>query len=142
VTEPDQSPKFFLDRGIGSVFVPEGLRENGWQVTTMDERYGTEASQDVADIDWIREATERGESLVTKDTAIARVPVEAQVVHMCDARVFTITSARITGPQMLERLLYNEQTVFRWASRTPAPFVLGIYENRTARIPLNYPPKP
>lgn len=142
MTERDEPPRFFLDRGIGSVFVPEGLRENDWQVTTMDERYGADASQDVADIDWIREATELGESLITKDTAIARVPVEAQVVHMCDARVFTITSARITGPQMLERLLRNEQTVFRWASRTPAPFVLGIYENRTARIPLNYPPKP
>lgn len=99
MTERDEPPRFFLDRGIGSVFVPEGLRENDWQVTTMDERYGADASQDVADIDWIREATELGESLITKDTAIARVPVEAQVVHMCDARVFTITSARITGPQ-------------------------------------------
>ena len=141
MTDPDEPPRFFLDRGLGAVIVPEGLREHDWQVTTMDERYGAEASQDVADVDWIRDASELGECLITKDTAIARVPIEAQVVHMCDARVFTITSARITGRQMLERLLRNELTVFRWARRTPPPFVLGIYESRAARIQLNYPPK-
>lgn len=41
--------RFFLDRGVGSRVVPDGLRAAGWIVTTMDERYGREASQGIAD---------------------------------------------------------------------------------------------
>jgi hypothetical protein len=99
----------------------------------MDEAYGPEASQDVADIDWIRDATARGECLLTKDVRIARNPVEARIVHMCEAKVFTVTDARITARQTLDRLLDNQATIFRWAARTPAPFVLGISQSRASR---------
>lgn len=136
---PADEPRFFLDRGLGSRIVPAGLREHGWQVTTMDERYGAAASQDVADVDWIREASALGECLLTKDVAIARNPVEAEVIFNCDARVFTVTSARLTGPDMLARLVLHEGTVFRWARRVPPPFVLGLGPTGTARLRLNVP---
>jgi hypothetical protein len=139
MTPTGREPTFFLDRGLGSRIVPTGLRERGWQVTTMDERYGSLASQDVADVDWIREATALGECLLTKDVAIARNPSEAEVIYNCDARAFTITNPQITGPEMLARLLVHEQTVFRWAWRTPAPFVLGLGPNATRRLRLNRP---
>lgn len=137
MTPAGNEPRFFLDRGLGSRFVPAGLRERGWQVTTMDERYGASASQDVADVDWIREASALGECLLTKDVAIARNPTEAEVIHNCDARVFTITNAHLTGPGMLARLLLHEGTVFRWARRTPPPFVLGLGPTGIARLRLN-----
>ena len=105
----------------------------------MDERYGVLDSQYVADTDWIREASERGECLLTKDAAIARNPAEAEVVYNCDARVFTITDARITGPEMLSRLLHHERTILRWAQRTRAPFVLGIGPRTARRLKLNLP---
>lgn len=132
-------PSFFLDRGLGSVIVATGLRAHGWRVTTMDERYGASASQGVADVDWIREATELGDCLLTKDTAIARNPAEAEVIYNCDARVFTITNARIPGPDMLERFLLHEAVVFGWAQRTRPPFVLGLGPSKAARILLKLP---
>ncbi|MCL2090696.1 MAG: hypothetical protein FWH11_05660 [Micrococcales bacterium] len=134
-----ETPRFFLDRCLGSVVVPDGLREAGWDVSTMDDVYGVEASQDIADVDWIREATERGEVLVTKDVRIARNPVEAQIVYMCAAKVVTITNSQITSSGILDRLLRHEETVFRWSARTPAPFVLGISELRARRLTLRYP---
>lgn len=133
------SASFFLDRGLGSVLVPEGLRAHGWRVTTMDERYGVAASQDIADVDWIRDATEVGDCLLTKDSAMARNPTEAQTIYACDARVFTITNARITGPDLLARLLLHQAAVFRWAHRARPPFVLGLGPTSVARIRLNLP---
>ena len=139
MTVDGSGPRFFLDRGLGSVFVPNGLRDRGWHVTTMDERYGSSVSQEVADVDWIREATERGECLITKDVAIARNPAEAEVVYNCDARVFAITNARITGLEMLARLVRHEPAIFRWAQRTPPPFVLGLGPTGVARVRLTLP---
>lgn len=136
MTSDGSGPKFFLDRGLGSIIVPNGLRARGWCVTTMDERYGSDASQGIADVEWILEATERGECLITKDVAIAYNPAEAAVVCNCDARVFTILNAQMTGPAMLDRLVLHEATVFRWARRTRPPFVLGLGPADYRRLPL------
>lgn len=136
MTGDGSAPRFFLDRGLGSVFVPSGLRERGWHVTTMDERYGPDRSQDIADVDWIRDATERGECLLTKDVAIAHNPAEAWVVFNCEARVFTITNARMPGPMMLAQLVLHEAAVFRWAQRTRPPFVLGLGPTDAKRLRL------
>ncbi|GAA1732120.1 hypothetical protein GCM10009809_29470 [Isoptericola hypogeus] len=108
----DVSPRFFVDRNLGSVIIPDGLRSAGWDVTTMDDRYGVDVSQSVSDVDWIREATQRGEFLLTKDVRIARNPVEARIVHMCDARVFTITNQRIPAPTALEWLVRHQAAIF------------------------------
>ncbi|MGQ0779294.1 MAG: hypothetical protein ACT4NY_33580 [Pseudonocardiales bacterium] len=91
---------FFLDRGLGSIVVPSALRERGWQLTTMDERYGVERSQCISDTEWIGEATRRGEVLLCKDRAIARSPAEAMAVYFNDARVFALAHAGVTGPEM------------------------------------------
>ncbi|MEE6286133.1 hypothetical protein V2J52_00515 [Georgenia sp. MJ173] len=132
-------PRFFLDRGLGSHLVPSGLRDRGWHVTTMDERYGPTASQSVADTDWIRDASERGECLLTKDAAIAKNSTEADIIYNCDARVFTITDARITGPEILARFVRYEADIFRWAARVQPPFVLGLGAVESRRLKLNRP---
>ncbi|HEY0216177.1 MAG TPA: hypothetical protein VGC57_07290 [Cellulomonas sp.] len=133
------APRFFLDRGLGARLVPAGLRTAGWQVTTMDERYGAEVSQHVADTDWIRDATALGECLLTKDTAIARRPAEAQAVVMNDARVFALSDARATGQDMLRCFLAHQVAIHRWAVRVPAPFVVAVSRQRLRRAGLAYP---
>lgn len=105
----------------------------------MDERYGFEVSQEIADIDWIRDASERGECILTKDTAIARNPVEARIVNMCEARVITVTNQRVPAVTALGWLVENEAAIVRWALRTTAPFVLGVYPQRVQRLRINYP---
>jgi len=134
----DASLNFFVDRGLGSQIVAGGLRLAGWQVTTMDERYGPDESQRVKDVDWIADASQRGEVLLAKDRAMAKKPLEAEAIFYNDARVFIIASAQITGPQMLQRLVGNAARIERLAS-IPGPFVFGVYEDRVERIYLNYP---
>jgi hypothetical protein len=64
--------RFFLDRGLGSRIVPEALRQAGWMLETMDERYGKAESQKIKDTQWIEEASLAGDVLLCKDLAIAR----------------------------------------------------------------------
>ena len=53
------------------------LRQAGWILETMDERYGKASSQDIQDTQWIEEASLAGDVLLCKDLAIAHNPLEA-----------------------------------------------------------------
>jgi hypothetical protein len=130
--------RFFLDRGVGSRIVPDGLRAAGWIVTTMDERYGREASQGIADPTWIRDASQAGEVVITKDRAIAKRPLEAEAIYYSEARVLAIASAQITGPEQLKRLLHNASRIER-LSIQPGPWVFGVYTDELRRLRLRYP---
>lgn len=117
---------FFIDRGMGSRLVPEGLRAAGWNVTTMDERYGVDASQAVADVEWIAAASRRGEVLLSKDKKIAKRPLEAAALIAEAARVVVISDAQVTGSEMLARLLENAIQIERFARTKPGPWVVGV----------------
>jgi hypothetical protein len=129
------SHRFFIDRGIGGKIVPDGLRERGWQVVTMNERYGQAVAENMDDPDWIAEATEHGEVCLCKDAAIARKPVEAAAVRAARARVFALTNANISGPMMLEWIVRNEARILRRAGK-PGPYVHGIYADDVRPLPL------
>lgn len=127
--------RFFIDRGVDSRIVPEGLRAAGWIVVTMDERYGMAKSQLVDDPVWIREASERGEVLITKDRNVAKRPFEAEAISAAEARVLVIPSGNLTGQEALTRLVSNEARIER-AAVDPGPWVLGVYTERLGRIRL------
>ncbi|GAB3397543.1 hypothetical protein GCM10027515_01820 [Schumannella luteola] len=101
----------------------------------MDERYGPTRSQRVTDVEWITEATNRGEVLICKDRAIAKRPLEAEAIRHNAARVLVIASAQLTSSEMLRRLLDNESAIGR-AARNPGPFVLGVDVAKLHRIQL------
>lgn len=130
--------RFFVDRGVGSRLIPEGLRAIGWDVVTMDERYGTQASQSIPDTQWIHDASALGEVVITKDRNVAKRPLEAQAIYVNESRVLVLTSAHITGPESLERLLSNQARIEKLLDQ-PGPFVLGVHADRLERIRLNYP---
>lgn len=133
--------RFFLDRGLGSLIVPRALRQAGWTLETMDERYGVSQSQGIQDVQWIEEATLAGDVLLCKDLAIAGNALEAQVVHMTSARVFALSNASLVGPVMAQWYLDNEAKIAAAALRAPGPYVMAVnpsYGLRRAR--LGYPP--
>jgi hypothetical protein len=129
---------FFLDRGLGSRIVANGLRAEAWAVTTMDERYGVDRSQNIDDPSWIREASRRGEILLSKDRAIAKRPLEAEAIYYTAAKTLVVSSARVTGAEILAWLIANESAIERLASRE-GPWVFGVYRDRIAELRLNFP---
>jgi PIN like domain len=135
MTEP--ALRFFLDRGLGSRIVPGALRGAGWELETMDERYGASASQGISDVRWIEEATANGDVLLSKDMAIARNPLEAAAIYRASARAFALARQDIDGQSMVKCLLANQQRIFRMARRAAGPYVVSVSENGLRRAPLN-----
>lgn len=130
---------FFLDRGLGSKVVPRALREAGWLLETMDERYGKDDSQRIEDVQWIEEATIRGDVLLCKDLAITRNLVEARVIFMSGARVFALANAAMTGQDMADVFLANEARIVHAARRVTEPFVFAVGRDGLRRSRVRYP---
>jgi hypothetical protein len=133
--------RFFLDRGLGSLVVPRALRDAGWALETMDERYGKDGSQHIQDTQWIEEATLAGDVLLGKDLAIARNPLEAQVIYMSSARVFALSNAALTGRAMAQWYLANEAKIIETAIRVSGPYVMSVnLASGLRRTKLAFPP--
>ena len=133
-TEP--ALRFFVDRSLGSHIVPGALRNAGWVLETMDERYGADISQLIQDTLWIEEATDRGDVILCKDLRIARNPLEAAVIHRTLARAFGLARRDIDGPTMARYFLSNEQRIFRMARRAAGPYVVSVSEEGLRRVGL------
>jgi hypothetical protein len=118
--------RFFCDRSLGDHHVPRALRAAGWIVASMRERYGSVSAQQLADIDWIRDATAEGEILLTGDKAIAKRPLEARAVVAARARVFALGSSQLTGEAKAQRLLDNERAIFRRTDSMRGPYVVSV----------------
>jgi hypothetical protein len=134
--------RFFLDRGLGARVVPQALRQAGWNLETMDERYGKASSQDIQDTQWIEEAALADEILLCKDLAIARNPLEAQVIYMTGARAFALSNATLTGPTMADWYTSNETRIVAAALRADGPYVMAVNPAYGLhRVKLAYPPE-
>lgn len=133
--------RFFLDRGLGSRIVPQTLRQAGWRLETMDERYGQSASQKIPDTRWVEEAALAGDVLLGKDLAIAHNALEAQVIYMTSARVFALSKANLTGPDMAQWYLASEAKIIAAALRADGPYVMSVSSSYgLRRVKLAYPP--
>jgi hypothetical protein len=117
--------RFFTDRSLGDHEVPEALRAAGWQVVSMRERYGSVTAQQLADIDWIRDASSQHEVLLTGDKTIAKRPLEARAVSLACARVFALSS-QLTGTEKARRFLAKERSILRRAEAIPGPYVVSV----------------
>jgi hypothetical protein len=133
--------RFFLDRGLGARIVPQALRQAGWTLQTMDERYGKADSQKTQDTQWIEEAALAGDVLLCKDLAIAHNPLEAQVIYMTSARVFALSKADLTGPTMARWYVENEAKIIAGALKANGPYVMSVnLSYGLRRVRLAYPP--
>lgn len=133
--------RFFLDRGLGSKIVSGALREVGWTLETMDERYGKDRSQRIDDRQWIEDATLNGDVILCKDLRIAVNELEAQVVYMSGARVFGLANRKTTGPLMAQAYLTREPEIVRLSLRRQGPYVMAVHASQPLRrVHLTYPP--
>jgi len=128
--------RFFTDRSLGDHEVPRALRDAGWYVVSMRERYGSVTAQELIDVDWIRDAVAEGEVLLTGDKAIAKRPLEAQAVLLAQARVFALGSNQLTGAQKAARYLAHEAAISRRANR-PGPYVVAVTGTGLETLKLN-----
>jgi len=129
----DGRPRFFLDRNMGTIAVPAGLRALGVEVVTLSERYGAQAGERVEDVQWMPEAAAAGEAVLMADDAIRRKnPEERRVLIESELRALVI-NAQLPAPNTIERFSFNLSAIVRACSR-PGPFVYRIHPERIERL--------
>lgn len=129
-------PPFFLDRSVGRIAVPQGLRAAGVDLVTLAERYGVPQDEQIDDERWMREAAENDEAVLMCDDAIRkRNPQERQILISVKLRAFVI-NPQLTAEQVVRRFLTNRPAIER-ACQHPGPFVYRIHPNRIERRRLS-----
>jgi hypothetical protein len=104
------------------VIVAEALRERGFVVRTMAEVYPGGADEQVADVEWIRDAHTAGWVALTKDERIIRHPEEQAALQETTLRVFALANQHLRGDQMAGCYVRNLNRILQRALR-PGPFV-------------------
>ncbi|WP_067825569.1 hypothetical protein [Actinomadura kijaniata] len=135
MSQPDQPPRFFVDRSLGRILVPRLLREAGWNLITLAEHYGMPEDEDVLDVEWIEEAARQGWPVLMKDKKIRHRQAEIGAVVEHQARCFVITRAGLKADEYAQRFIANQQAILR-AAALPGPF---IYAVQADRLDLLYP---
>lgn len=126
--QPDnENPTFFLDRSLGRVHVARALRERGIRVVLMVELYPDGQDQQTGDDTWICDVSDLGYVALTKDSRLIRDHLEA--LHLSTLRLFTIDSARITGPAMADRVDRHLNRVLQRA-RKHGPYAYVLHDKR------------
>lgn len=109
------APTFFVDRSLGRVRVPRGLRDDGWSVTTLSEHYGEAAGQEVADVEWLGLAGRRSWPVLMKDERIRYRPAERAAVVAHGVRAFYLTSGNLTSQQMIDLFVGHRAEIWSLA---------------------------
>jgi hypothetical protein len=126
---PEPPPTFFLDRGLGRFHVADALRSLGLMVVILGDHYPDDG-RTVPDPVWISEASERAWVALTKDLNILRD--HRAELATSTLRVFALTNANLTGPQMAERVTANINRILQRA-RKAGPYVYVIHPKRLER---------
>lgn len=133
-SQPEPAPaRFLLDRSLGHHIVAGALRAAGLDVITLADHYGEQHAQQVPDEQWLSLAGQNDWIVLHKDDRIRRRPAELAAIQANRVRVFCITNANLTGPQMAERYLANLERIER-AARRDGPYVYGVYEQTIIRL--------
>ena len=128
-------PPFFLDRNMGSVKVPAGLRALGVEVVTLSERYGVREGERIEDVEWMPAAAAAGEAVLMSDDAIRRKnPEERRVLIDCMLRAFVV-NASIPAEETVGRFEYSLSAIAR-ACRRPGPFVYRLHPKKIEPLRL------
>ena len=112
MSPPVQPHKFFIDRSLGRIAVPELLRAAGWNLITLAEHYGVPADEQVEDIRCIEDSAKMGWVVLMKDKRIRYRHAEIAAVIDHQAKCFVITRGDLTSSAYAERFIANQRTIF------------------------------
>jgi hypothetical protein len=118
--------RFFLDRSLGAVVVPTALREAGFAVETMRDRYGERRAQRILDVEWLAYVGPTGMVVLMKDKRIRTRPAERQAVLRHAVRCLGVASGNMTGEAMAAAFVARRSRILR-ACESPGPFVYQVH---------------
>lgn len=127
---------FFVDRSLGRIAVPNGLRAAGLRVVTLAERYGVPADEEISDETWLKEAGEFGDVVLMKDRRIRYRTVERSALIRHNVRAFCLSNGNLDSPRMIKTFVDNMPRITR-ACGQPGPFLYIVHPKRIEILPLS-----
>ena len=115
-------PVFFVDRSLGSVDVPTGLRAAGATVEVHDDHF----AHTEADVDWLPVVGQRGWVVVTKDRRIRTRNVELEALMDAGVAAFVLTAGDLSGAEMAEALVKALPRMQRMVAKHLRPFIAAV----------------
>jgi len=88
---------FFVDRSLGSEFVPSALRRANEQIVVHDEQF---PDQDTSDVIWLGEAGRSGWVVLTKDARIRTNVLERTTLLSAGVAAFMLGRGDLRGSDM------------------------------------------
>lgn len=119
----------FLDRNLGRYIIANRLQSAGIAVEVHDKHLVPDAPDD----EWISLVGRKGWTAITKDKNICYRAAELGSIRKHKARIIVIRSRNATGTDIAELLVNGFRRIARFSSRTPAPFVAGLYASGQLR---------
>ena len=123
-------PTFFIDRDLGRIAFPDGLRAAGLSIVTIAEHYGVQASEQVEDETWMFEAAEHDWPVFCCDSKHRkrRRPAERAALLDSGLREFVL-NGNVTAQENVVRVRANLEAIATACTR-PGPFVYRVHPNR------------
>jgi PIN like domain len=123
-------PTFFIDRDLGRIAFPNGLRAAGLSVVTLAEHYGVPADQQVEDHAWMIEAAGHSWPVFGCDSKHRkrRRPAERAALIGSGLQLFVL-NGQVTAAENVARVLANLDDVYA-ACRGPGPFIYRVHPSR------------
>jgi hypothetical protein len=125
-------PVFFVDRSLGSVDVPAGLRAAGATIEIHDDHF----PQTQADVAWLPTVGGAGWVVLTKDRRIRTRKLEAQALMDAGVGPFVLTAGDVTGAEMAEALVKALPRMRRMAAKLVRPFIATVSRSGDVTLQL------
>ena len=129
-------PTFFIDRDLGRIAFPAGLRAAGLVLVTIAEHYGIQASEQVEDEVWMFEAAAHDWPVFCCDSKHRkrRRPAERAALLGSGLREFVL-NGNVTAQENVARVVANLGSI-AVACRRPGPFVYRVHPDRIEALRL------
>ena len=136
---PDRSVAqyvFFTDQSLGSIVVPETLRQAGVHV----EIHASHFADNTPDTVWLSDVGQQGWIVLMKDKHIRSRPHERQALIYAGVRAFVLVAGNISGPEMGASFVNALPAMYDLLTQRDTPFIAQI--TRQGRISTIHPRNP
>ncbi len=138
--QPEQAaevPTFFIDRDLGRIAFPAGLRAAGLTVVTLAEHYGVVESEAVTDEEWMFEAARRSWPVFCCDSKHRRRrrPAERRALLDSGLKEF-VFNGNVVAQENVRRALANLDRIVAACARS-GPFVYRVHPDRIELLRLS-----
>lgn len=132
-SHPTELPDLFLDRSLGSIKVPQLLREAGLRLITLADHYGSPEDEQITDVEWLSEVGRRGWVAFTQDERIRWNRLEREAVVRFGVRLFYLARGDLLRAEAAAWFLDNLPAITGACSES-GPCIYAVYRKRIRQV--------